>query len=92
MTRQYTLLAVAALILPAQAMAETLTEAWNAALTSHHQIAAAAGELDDDDGSRGLTPIATSSVTLVPMWTNGPANEIHACCARLSWRVGVYDA
>ena len=57
-----------------------------------HQIAAAAGELGDDDGSMGFTPIAISTATLVPMWTKGPANEIHACSARVSSRVGVYDA
>ena len=46
MIRQYTLLAVAALILPTQALAETLTEAWDTALASHHQIAAAAAQHD----------------------------------------------
>jgi outer membrane protein TolC len=46
MTRQFTLLAVAALILPAPTLAETLTEAWDTALTSHHQIAAAAARRD----------------------------------------------
>ena len=49
MTRHYTLLAVTALILPAQAMAETLTEAWGTALASHRQIAAAAAQRDAAD-------------------------------------------
>ena len=49
MTRQYTLLALTALILPVQALAETLTEAWDTALTSHHQIAAAAAQRDAAD-------------------------------------------
>jgi outer membrane protein len=49
MNRHYTLLAVTALFLPAQALAETLTEAWEAALSSHHQIAAAAAQRDAAD-------------------------------------------
>ena len=49
MNRQYTLLAVTALILPAQALAETLTEAWDTALSSHRQIAAAAAQRDAAD-------------------------------------------
>jgi outer membrane protein TolC len=49
MTRQLTLLAVTALILPVQALTETLTEAWDTALVSHHQIAAAAAQRDAAD-------------------------------------------
>ncbi|NIA27042.1 MAG: TolC family protein, partial [Desulfobulbaceae bacterium] len=49
MTRPFTLLAIAALILPAQALAETLSDAWDTALTSHRQIAAAAAQRDAAD-------------------------------------------
>jgi len=49
MTRHYTLLAITALLLPVQGLAETLPDAWEAALASHHQIAAAAAQRDAAD-------------------------------------------
>ncbi len=49
MTRHYTLIAITVLILPAQALAETLTDAWDTALTSHRQIAAASAQRDAAD-------------------------------------------
>ncbi len=49
MTHQYTLLALTALLLPVPAFSESLTEAWDTALASHHQIAAAAAQRDAAD-------------------------------------------
>lgn len=46
MMRQIRLLIAAALIFPLQAPAETLRDAWESALASHQQIAAAAAERD----------------------------------------------
>ena len=71
MNRQYTLLALTALILPAQALAETLTEAWDTALSSHHQIAAASAQRDAADYDLGRARSArmpTVGISTEYMW------------------------
>ena len=57
-----------------------------------HQMASSTGSFAYDGRSSGLAPSAKSIATLTAIWMPGPAKEMPICSARVSGRMGTYEA